>query len=1314
MSRMQNTFSTVRTEGSLLPADFLQRLLTPKPDIEGLRSENYHLVGRERIDDAASRSWLRLVGAWTAFRGQLQRLSADDTATTITREKWLYVLFSELNYGRLEAAKGIVAEGKPYPISHLSGSVPLHLVGANIDLDKRTKGAAGAATMSPHGLVQELLNRSDDYLWGVVSNGRVLRVLRDNAAMTRQAFVEFDLEAMFEGQEYHDFVLLWMLLHESRFEAERPEECWLEKWVATSRSQGTRALDALRGGVEAAITALGTGLVSHRGNVGLKTALRDGHLDKHDLYRQVLRVVYRLIFLFATEDRELVFAPGATREAKDRYLKYYSVSRLRRLAEQRRGDGHSDLWQQLLLTFELFATGEGEDSLGVPFIGGLFRDNNPLLANSQVSNLHLLEAVRALTTVSDGKARRRVDYRNLGAEELGSVYESLLEQHPSLNLETGSFELGTIAGSERKTTGSYYTPSSLISLLLDSALEPVLDERIATARKDKRDVQEAILDLKVCDPTCGSGHFLIAAAHRIARELARVRTGDDEPSPVAQRHALRDVVSRCIYGVDINPMAVELAKVGLWLEAIEPGKPLTFLDHHVKQGNSLLGATPALIERGLPDGAFNPIEGDDKKIANAYKKRNRLAREGGQMDLFAAETRPEYGRRLSEGFAQIDAMPEVTAADLDIKQQRFEELKTSEAYRASRLLGDLFCAAFVWPKNTDSVEPVTEAVVQGLRDGNTMPDDLMLAEVERLSRKHAWFHWHVEFPDAFTPTGISLADSPTGWNGGFDCVLGNPPWGQMQVEQKQYFSARGFGDIANAKNASERQRMVATLFAEYPQEQIAFSDALDKMARERSFVAESGRFPLSAIGKLNTYRAFAETMTQIVRREGRIGCIIPTGVAVDYQSRLLFADIVKRSALVCLYDFADATMFFPDIATVNRVCLLVLLGSGTHNAVARVGFMLPDISALADESCTYELSSEEIALVSPLSLSCPAFAGSRAKSIVTSVHRRWPVLGGLGYESPWRAHFRQGLFNMASSSGLFSTLEPSLEEGRRIDGARLVGDGAPLLPLVESKLFHLFNHRAKTFEGVEPARRFRVKAEPNVSSVDSLRDPSYSCMPRYWVSETALNATMPDSWTFDWLLLWKDVARVQTNSRTLVACLAPRWAVGDTASVLFVDNASARTHAVLTAILSSFVLDFVTRQKVTGAHVSLPTMAELPVPPPAAFSDAQHWTGEESLGGWLQARVLELTYTSYDMAPFARDLGFDGPPFVWDEERRFDLRCQLDAAIFQTYGLEGDDVEYVLDSFPIVENEEVRRLGEYRTKRRILELFDEYSGHGHG
>ncbi|MHB8050884.1 MAG: Eco57I restriction-modification methylase domain-containing protein [Coriobacteriia bacterium] len=1283
--------------------DFLQRLLTPNSDIEGLRSEDYHLVGRERIDDAASRSWLRLVGAWAAFRGQLQRLSSDDAATTITREKWLYVLFSELNYGRLEAAKGIVTEGKPYPVSHLSGNVPLHLVGANIDLDKRTKGAVGAATMSPHGLVQELLNRSDDYLWGVVSNGRILRVLRDNAAMTRQAFVEFDLEAMLEGQEYHDFVLLWMLLHQSRFEGERPEECWLERWVATSRSQGTRALDALRGGVETAITALGTGLVSHRGNVGLKTALRDGDLDKHDLYRQVLRVVYRLIFLFATEDRELVFSPEATREAKDRYLKYYSVSRLRRLGERRRGDGHSDLWQQLLVTFELFASGEGEDALGVPFIGGLFRDSDPMLASSQVSNLHLLEAIRALTTVSDGKARRRVDYRNLGAEELGSVYESLLEQHPNLNLETGSFELGTAAGSERKTTGSYYTPSSLISLLLDSALDPVLDDRIETARKERRDIEESILDLKVCDPACGSGHFLIAAAHRIARELAKVRTGDDEPSPSAQRHALRDVVSRCIYGVDINPMAVELAKVGLWLEAIEPGKPLTFLDHHLKQGNSLLGATPALIERGIPDEAFNPIEGDDKKIASSYKARNKSAR-AGQMDLLASEEPADYGSRLSEELARIDAMPDETSVQLAEKERLFRVFSSSSDYSAARLIADAYCSAFVWPAVAGAALPITQGVLDRLRDG-TAPLRLDAAgTVKELTDAYEWFHWHLQFPDVFG-SGADVFSNTGGQRGGFDCALGNPPWERIKLQEKEFFASRA-PEIANAATAAKRKQLIARLSEEHPALAAEFVDAKRRAEGESHIVRNSGRYPLCGRGDVNTYTIFAELNRQIVGASGRVGCIVPTGIATDDTTKYFFQDTMESGALVSLIGFENEEFIFPGVHHAAKFCLLTMAGAARRDTTAEFSFFLRQPTQTADPERRFELSIEDVALINPNTRTCPIFRTRHDAEITKAVYRRVPVLvADEQYDDgdPWGIRFMR-MFDMANDSGLFRSQDELEAEHYELEGNIFCHGDEQYLPLYEAKMMHQFDHRFGTYTGQTEAQANQNKL-PELTPEQHAK-PDFVPMPRYWVARSCVQQRLGDAWNHDWHLGFRDITLV-SNKRTLIASALPFVAVGHKLPLFFPTLSS--DSDLLLANMDSFVVDYIARQCMGGTSMTYFILKQLAILPPSSYQEPRHWTEGQTLELWMRSRALELVYTSNDMASFAHDLGYDGPPFTWDEDRRFGLRSELDAAFFCLYGVDRADVEYIMDTFRVISADDEKRFGEYRTKRRILELFDEYS-----
>ncbi|MBZ0290081.1 MAG: type II DNA modification enzyme, partial [Anaerolineae bacterium] len=326
MPPRNNIFTTIRTEGALLPPDLLQRI-SEGATLDGLTPESYHRPG-EKLNEAINRSWNSLQGVWASFRAAQERLPENDLGTSLTRERWLLPLFRELDYGRLQTATAVEIDGRSYPISHGWEHVPVHLVSYKLELDRRTPGAAGAASASPHSLLQVFLNRSDNNLWGFLSNGYKLRILRDNASLTRQAYVEFDLEAMMDGEVYSDFVLLWLLCHQSRVEGERPSDCWLEKWMKVAEDQGTRALDQLRDGVEAAITALGLGFLEHPANHALRDKLTSGELSAQDYYRQLLRMVYRLLFLFVAEDRDLLLNPAADTPARERYIHYYSTHRL--------------------------------------------------------------------------------------------------------------------------------------------------------------------------------------------------------------------------------------------------------------------------------------------------------------------------------------------------------------------------------------------------------------------------------------------------------------------------------------------------------------------------------------------------------------------------------------------------------------------------------------------------------------------------------------------------------------------------------------------------------------------------------------------------------------------------------------------------------------------------------------------------------------------------------------------------------------------------------------------------------------------------
>ena len=790
MPKANDHLTTIRTEGSLLPPDLLARVSDEDTSLAGMTPASYHRSG-ERLNEAISRSWTTLQSAWSHFRAGLETLAPGDRGTTITRERWLLPLFRELDYGRLPTAQAATIDGKPYAISHSWGlNVPIHLVSYQVDLDKKTRGVPGAATHSPHSLLQVFLNRSDDHLWGFVSNGCKLRILRDNLTLTRQAYVEFDLEAMMDGDVYSDFRVLWLLCHQSRANAERPSDCWLEKWMKEAADRGTRALDHLRDGVQAAIEALGIGFLEHHANGDLRDKLCDGRLDKQNYYRQLLRIVYRLLFLFVAEDRDLLLDREAAESVRETYRNYYSTQRLRRMAARFVGTRHSDLFEALRLVMRLLG-GVGDGSaLGIVPLGSfLFSDRAVTdVIDCKISNRRLLSAIHSLSRIDDRetKGRRNVDYKNLGPEELGSVYESLLELHPHINVDARSFALETGGGNERKTSGSYYTPSSLINALLDSALDPVLNE----AAKNGAD---AVLELKVCDPATGSGHFLIAAANRMAKRLASLRTGEEEPSLPALQEAKRDIIGRCIYGVDINPMAAELCKVSLWLEALEPGKPLSFLDHHIQVGNSLLGTTPRLMAGGIPNDAFKPIEGDDKQTASTLRKRNRQElkqREAGLRQLGLEQAPPaDYGY-LSDSMNLLAAAPGDSLADIREKEDFYAALAQDDEYVNARLMANAWCAAFVWEKRPGEGIPLTDLLYRHLEEDPQSPQfESLRQKVAALADHYGFFHWHIAFPDVFqVPDDLSRAgNEAAGWNGGFDVVLGNPPYSAALTKGERNF-----------------------------------------------------------------------------------------------------------------------------------------------------------------------------------------------------------------------------------------------------------------------------------------------------------------------------------------------------------------------------------------------------------------------------------------------------------------------------------------------------------------------------------------------
>lgn len=534
---------------------------------------------------------------------------------------------------------------------------------------------------------------------------------------------------------------------------------------------------------------------------------------------------------------------------------HYSTRRIRDLADKKRGGPHGDLWRGLALVMGKLQN--GEVSLGLPALGSWLWGPGSCswLMASDCGNEFVLSAFRQLSHIEEGRTRYSVNWRNVGADELGSIYEGLLELHPRMNKEAATFGLDTAAGHERKTTGSYYTPTGLVDCLLDAGLDPLLDEACTSA-----DPERAILKLAVCDPACGSGHFLVAAARRVAKRLAGVRSGDDEPSPRDIQAALRDVVGRCIYGVDVNPMAVELCKVSLWMEAIEPGKPLSFLESHIQCGNALLGATEDQMVKGIPDHAFKVLlEGDSPSVAKRLQARNSDERRG-QLLMFR-----DGGHRDSEGVAQfrnraseIELVADDVISAVHEKEERWRQMSTSPDFKLAWGRADAWCAAFVWPKHEGSeAGALTHGNWVRLINGGWHPESREQGIIDDAGRRYRFFHWELAFPQVLRPMeGLERR--------GFDLVLGNPPWVRQEL-------------LRNEK----------PLLQNY----IAYSSAADS----------------------SVY--FMELAWRLVRHGGRVALLTPNKWLRSKYAAKIRAVMRDRARVHLLVDFGHSKSLFPGVDT---------------------------------------------------------------------------------------------------------------------------------------------------------------------------------------------------------------------------------------------------------------------------------------------------------------------------------------------------------------------------------------------------------------
>lgn len=1433
--------ATLTLEGGLFLPDQVQKAT------QGLASAqqdaDYRLPKGLKAKDEYSRAFQIACAQWQDFAQQLERRDID--ATQLTTRFVQELLRDAFGYN-LRPARPLEVDGRRYPVSFLAGNLPILVAPHTLGLDDADASMAiegsGSRRKTPFQAMQELLNASEPLLWGIVSNGRQLRLLRDAASLTRPSFLEIDLADLLGSKRYAEFANVWRLLHASRAHTDAQNvSCIWERWRHEGQQEGTRVRDGLRNGVEKALLTLGEGFLQHPSNDKLRAALDSGQLSRDAYFQQLLRLVYRLIFVFTVEERGVRHPQGDSPEAqaaRHAYAEGYALARLRNFSLKRRPrNRHDDQWQAIRIVFR--GLDQGEPRLALPALGGLFAASQCKdLDAASLDNAHLLEALKDLRWArppgSDSLVP--VDYRNMGPEELGSVYESLLELVPTVDVHARSFDFvgrtdaASTAGNARKLTGSYYTPDSLVQELIRSALEPVLEQRLASSPAAP---EAALLAIRVIDPACGSGHFLLAAARRLAERLALLRSVasgyEGAIRPKDYRHALREVVAHCIYGVDRNPMAVELARMALWLEGFEEGRPLDFLDHHLQVGDALLGLTDLdALTQGISKDAFKPLSGDDREVCKALTKTNAVALKQLTRDLQSQQMLLGMDNTSGlQAMRAIEDMPTNTPEQVSIKETRWLTFMQTAAQSPLAQAADVLVGAFLLPKTTDRSATVpTSATLHTLL---TTPNDITGPAADAVAAARAAcaearvLHWPLAFPQVFA-------------RGGFDCVLGNPPWEVNQMGEEEFFASRDPNIAALAGDS--RKKAIESLSKTSPRLWEEFSETSRRIAATNIFFRESGRFPLTAVGKLNTYPLFAETILQIHARDGRAGFIVPTGIATDDSTKAYFGHITQSKRLVSLYDIENREAVFPSVHRSYKFCLLTLGASEQAEFVC----FATQVSQLADERRRFTLTPEDFRLINPNTLTCPVFRSKRDAELTKKLYRAAPVLiyeanaednsanaGELPAENPWGITFSQGLFNMTSASHLFKDEESPNH-----------------LPLYEAKLIHHFDHRWATYT-----------TDPNTGTVASRdvtlqekQDASFSITPRYWVparevwlrladlpdelmralkaddghatilavtkvlfgrhltalheeapsitalaawesfvdlhayakdidpeelgvkplkknaggrldeglplpvqqllrlADEASNLPMPpaglsseesaqrlaERWLKEscpkWLMGWRDICRA-TDERTVIASVVPSVGVGNQMPLmLFGSGEGLSLSALMLANLSALTFDFVARHKTGGTHMNYFIYKQLPILPPG------HYT-EDDLS-FIIPRVLELTFTATDITPWAENLISqwklddgnwkpDTPepirrsplvPFPFDQERRAVLRAELDAYYARLYGLDRNELRYILDpedvmgndypseTFRVLKDREIREYGEYRTQRLVLEAWD--------
>ena len=1190
-------------------------------------------------------------------------------------------------------------------------------------------------TSTPHGQILRYLTTAEvasegRIRWGILTNGDSWRLYDYKARPRSTGYFEANLGDIL-GLDDPDYGLrLFYLLF--RRQSFTPQEGAADSFLDYALAEGKRYEQRVAGDLSRVVfDEVFPWLVD-----ALAVGPEDNLMEVRDA---ALVFLYRLFFILYAEDRGLLPVNDP------RYDNYGLRKPVRdHIAERMKRDDvfsstASNYYDHLTNLFRLID--RGDVSIGLPpYNGGLFSSEAaPLLGRVRLPDNIVARVVYELSHTRMEEMgeifRRFVNYRDMSVQQLGSIYERLLERQPVRN----DFGEITIQPNPyaRKDSGSFYTPQELVDLIVERTLKPLSEERLQTFERksqslarDRRpkavrhaelrelDPAEAVLDLKVLDPAMGSGHFLVTAVDFLSDYIAhlvecvpavpewldggyvspllerveairqdilqRARDSNwivDESQLSDQAIIRRMVLKRCIYGVDKNPMTVELAKVSLWLHSFTVGAPLSFLDHHLRCGDSLLGMS----------------------VAEGTQELRRLAGLSAQSAISGAE-------QATEGMQRIEEMSDSDVAEVQESSTLFRGVEDTTA----ELRGLLdFLHGLRWQtagktrrSRAEFESPLVEALEQRPADAYQLLASGPRAEEElsegfqniwtrskSIAGREGFLHWEVAFP------GVWRNWQDIRPSGGFDAVIGNPPWDRIKLEEVEWFKIRDLA-VASATTDAERKIRIQLLRDQRSPLVDEFDAAKEWATKLGKLIRKSGHYPLLGGGDVNLYSLFVERAMNLVKPDGFVGLLTPSGIYADKTAADFFKSVSTTGRVGGLFDFENRRLetglppYFPDVDSRFKFCTLIFGREERSFPETEFAFFLHDTETIRDSDRCFPLEPEDFARVNPNTATAPVFRTRRDAEITRYIYENHPVLvkhslGQDGKAWPVRYHT---MFHMTNDSGLFRTAERLDAEGYYPVGGNRWQKGEELyLPLFEGKMVQAFDHRAASVV-INPENLHRP-AQPEPATIGQHQDPAWLPTHLYWVP--ASECEWPPG--LNWVLGFKEIT-APTNARTFIATLMPAVGFGNKIPILKPETTD-RQEWLLAANLNAMVFDFVTRQKIQGQTLNLFIVEQLPVIPDEAYDRP---FGMRTARATVRDHVLRLTYTAHDMAPFARDLGFDGPPFIWNEEERRHLRARLDALYFHLYGISREDAAYILDTFPIIRRQDMKEFKKYRTKEMVL------------